>query len=106
MLKITISLQVLVANEILAINEVDGVEGSDESIEKYEKLSKSQKLSKSRKSAKSRKKLSKSGNLPNFDAKKNGPSFLIPNAKMAFNHLRLTFTKAPIFWYFDPECYI
>ena len=88
--------QVLVANEVLAANEVDGVKSSDKLIVKYEKLLKTEKLSKSQKSAKSRKKLSKSGNLPNFDVKKNGPSFLTPNARTAFNYFRLAFTKVPI----------
>ena len=42
-----------------------------------QKLAKSQKLSKSGKSkGKKSKKLLKSGNLPNFDAKDSGPSFL------------------------------
>ena len=50
--------------------------------------------------------MSKSGNLPNFDAKENGPSFLTPNARTAFNHLRLAFTKASILQHFDLKCYI
>ena len=87
----------LVANKILAANEVGGVEDNDESIDKCEKLSKTRILSKSQKSALSEKKLSKSENLPNFDAKKNGSSFLISNVKTAFNYLRLAFTKASIF---------
>ena len=33
------------------------------------------------------KKLSKSGNLSNFDTKKNKSSFLIPNVKAVFNYL-------------------
>ena len=78
-------------------NEIGGIESSNKLIEKYEKLSKTRKLSKSQKLAKSRKKLSKSRNSANFNTKKNGPSFLIPNARMAFNHLRLTFTKTLIF---------
>ena len=106
MLKTTVLSQMLVANEVFATNEVGGIEGDDKSIEKYGKSSKTRKLFKSQKSAKSRKKLSKSENLPHFNAKKNGPSFLTPDAKTAFNHLRLTFTKAPILWYFDPECHI
>ena len=123
MLKTTVSLQVLIADKVLAADEVDGVEGGDESIEKYEKLSKtgklskSQKLSKSRKSkskktskswnlAKSRKKLSKSGNSTNFDATEDGPKFLTPDARTAFNRLRLAFTEAPILWHFDLECHI
>ena len=72
---------------MFAANKVGGVKGGDESIEKYKKLSKTRKLSKSRKSAKSRKKSSKSENLPNFNAKNNRPSFLIPDARTVFNHL-------------------
>ena len=113
----------LVADKVLAADEVDGVEGGDESIEKCgkssktEKLSKSQKLSKSGKSksektskfqnlAKSGKKSSKSGNSTNSDAMENGPKFLIPDARTAFNRLRLAFTEAPILRHFDPECHI
>ena len=33
-------------------------------------------------------------------------SFLISDTKIAFNHLRLTFIKAPIFKYFNPKYYI
>ena len=99
-------LQVLVANGILDTNEVDGVEGGDKLIEKYKKLSKTRKLFKSQKLAKSRKKLLKNKNLPHFDAKENGPSFLTLDARTAFNHLWLTFTKTPILWHFDLECYI
>ena len=111
------SSQVLVANEVLAANEVDGVEGGDESIEKCGKLSKtgkssksqkskSEKMSKSRNLAKSGKKLSKSGNSTNFDATEDGPKFLTPDARTAFNRLRLAFTEAPILQHFDPECHI
>ena len=110
MLKTIISSQVLVANEMLAANEVGGVKGSDELIEKYGKLLKTRKLSKSgnlkgKKLAKS-KKPSKSGNSPNFNATEAGPSFLTPKAKIAFNRLRLAFTKALILWHFDPKCHI
>ena len=87
MLKTTVSSQVLIDNKMLATNEIGGVKGGNKSIKKCEKLSKTRKLSKSRKLAKSKKELSKSGNLSNFEAKKNGPSFLTPNAKTAFNHL-------------------
>ena len=76
---------------------------------KYTKKSgklKGQKLTKSQKSAKLGKKSSKSGNLPNFDAKKNRPSFLTLGVKKTFNHLWLVFIKTPIFWHFDPECHI
>ena len=58
--------------------------------------SKSKKTFKSQNSAKSRKKLSKSGNLTNFDAIEDGPKFLTPNAKTTFNRLRLAFTEALI----------
>ena len=91
---------------MLTTDKIGGVEGNDELIEKYRKLSKTRKLSKSRKSAKSRKKSSKSGNLPNFKAKKNGPRFLTPNARTIFNYLRLALIKALILEHFNPECYI
>ena len=81
---------------MLVTNKIDGVEDDNELIEKYEKLSKTGKLSKSQKLAKSKKKLSKSRNSPNFDTKKNGSSFLTPNTRMAFNHLRLAFIKVLI----------
>ena len=32
--------------------------------------------------------------------------YLTPGAKQAFTQLRQAFTKAPILWHFDPECYI
>ena len=64
------------------------------------------KLSESQKSAKLGKKLLKSKNSLKFDVKKNKPSVFTSNVKMAFNHLWLTFTKAPIFWHFDLECHI
>ena len=86
----------LVANEVLAANKVDSMEGDDESIKKCQKLSKTRKLSKSQNLAKSGKNLSKCGNLPNFDIKKNGPSFLTSDAKTVFNHLWLAFIKALI----------
>ena len=72
---------------MLIANEIDDIESGDELIEKYRKLLKTRKLSKSQKSAKSRKKLSKSENLPNFNVKKNKPSFLTSDARMAFNYL-------------------
>ena len=113
MLKTTVSSQVLVADKVLAANEVDGIEGGDELIEKCGKLSKIGKLSKSRKLsksgksksektsksrnlAKSRKKSSKSGNSTNFNTTEDGPKFLTPDARTAFNHLRLTFIEVPI----------
>ena len=63
-------------------------------------------MSKSQKLVKSRKESLKGENLPNFDTKENEPSFLIFDARTAFNHLRLTFTKALILWHFDPEYHI
>ena len=67
---------------------------------------KSKKISKSRNLAKSGKKLSKSGNLTNFDITEDGPKFLTPNAKTAFNRLRLAFTEALILQHFNPKCHI
>ena len=58
--------------------------------------SKSKKTSKSRNLAKLRKKLSKSENSINFDTIEDGPKFLTPNARIAFNCLWLAFTKASI----------
>ena len=123
MLKTIVSSQVLVANEILAADKVDGIEGGNKLIEKCGKLlktgklSNSQKSSKSRKSksektfksqnlAKSEKKLSKSRNSTNFNAMEDGPKFLTPDTRTAFNCLRLAFTEAPIIWHFDPKCHI
>ena len=111
------SSQVLVVNKVFAINKIDSFEGSDESIEKCEKLSKTKKLSrlgksknekmsKSQNLAKSGKSLSKSGNLTNFNATEDGPKFLTPDARTAFNHLWLAFTEAPILWHFDSKCHI
>ena len=122
MLKTTMLSQVLAANEVLgarvlAADEVgsvggggDGSSDGSKRVEPKTERSESQKLSKSgnsegKKSAKS-KKPSKSGNLPNFDAKEAGPSFLTPEARSAFNRLRLAFTEAPILRHFDPECHI
>ena len=67
-------------------------------LEKLFKLgkSKSKKTFKSQNLAKSRKKLLKSENLTNFDATKARPKFLISDARTAFNHLQLAFTKALI----------
>ena len=91
---------------MLAANKTNGVKSSDELIEKCRKLSKTRKLPKFQKLAKSRKKLLKSGNLPNFNAKKNRPSFLILNTRTTFNYLWLAFIKALILQYFDLECHI
>ena len=86
----------------------DGVEHAKKSGKsKGQKSAKSQKLSKSGKSKGEKpKKPSKSGNLSNFGATESGLSFLTPKARLAFNRLRLAFTKAPIHWHFDPECHI
>ena len=121
MLKTTISSQMLAANEVLgarvlAADEVGSVGGSggDELSDgskrvepKTGKSAKSRKLSKSGKSkGEKSKKPPKSGNSPNFGATGSGPSFLTPEARSAFNRLRLAFTEAPILWHFDPECHI
>ena len=76
-----------------------------ENLFKLEQL-KSEKLFKSWKLAKLGKKSLKSGNLSNFDAKKNKSSFLTSDARMTFNHLWLVFTKTLILWHFDLGCYI
>ena len=76
------------------------------SIKHAKKLGKSKKLSKSRKSAKSGKKLSKSGNLFNFDTMNNKSSFITPEARAAFNRLWLAFTNVPILQYFDLGCQV
>ena len=107
--------QMLVVNAVLTANEVYSVEGNDELIKKCrrlsktrklfksQKLSKSKKLSKSPKSAKSRKKLSKNRNLPRFNTKEKGSSFLTSDARTTFNRFWLAFIKAPILWHFDLE---
>ena len=117
MLKTTISSLVLAANEVLGTrvlvaNEFGDIGDGDESTDgskrvepKTGKTLKVQKSSKSQQSAKS-KKPSKSGNSPYFRAIGPGPSFLTPEAKSAFNYLRIAFTKAPILWHFDLECHI
>ena len=43
--------------------------------------------------------------MPNIKAMEK-PNFLTSDAKKAFNHLRLAFIKAPIFWHFDLENHI
>ena len=43
--------------------------------------------------------------MPNIKAT-GKPNFLTPDAKKAFNYLRLAFIKTPILQYFDPESYI
>ena len=92
---------------------VDGDGGGGVEITKKSGKSKGEKSAKSRKSSKSgkskgekSKKPPKSGNSPNFGATESGPSFLTPEARSAFNRLRLAFTEAPIFQYFDSECHI
>ena len=60
---------------------------------------KGQKLAKS-------KKLLKSGDSFDFGTIKAGPSFLTLDTRTAFDYLWLTFTKAPIFWYFNLEYHI
>ena len=47
----------------------------------------------------------KSTRVPNIGAT-GEPNFLTPNAKEAFNHLRLAFIKAPILRHFDSESHI
>ena len=93
----------LISEEVGDDKGGDGVDGGGVEIAKKSGKSKGQILAKSRKLSKSRKskgeklkKLPKSGNLPNFDAKNTGPSFLTPEARSGFNRLRLAFTKAPI----------
>ena len=77
------------------LEEVGDNEGSDGVDDGSVEIAKKSRKLKGQKSAKS-KKPSKSGNLPNFDAKKAGPSFLTPGAREAFNRLWLAFTKPPI----------
>ena len=100
--------KMLVTNKVFIINEISNINNNNQLIEKFVKpktrklfklkKSKSEKLSKLRKSkskksfksqnlAKRKKKLSKSGNLPNFDAKEIELSFLTFNTKITFNHL-------------------
>ena len=78
--------------------EVDGFGIGGNGVEHAKKSgkSKSEKTSKSRNLAKSGKKSSKSGNSTNFDAMKDRPKFLTPDARTTFNRLRLAFTEAPI----------
>ena len=84
-------------------NEVVGFDvndGNEELVKKSGKSSKGLKLSKPGNSKGNKwakfKKPSKNGNSPNFNAKKAGPSFLTPETRVAFNRLRLAFTKALI----------
>lgn len=50
--------------------------------------------------------MSKSGNSPNFNTKKDKLSFLTPDTRTAFNCLRLAFTEALILQYFGPKYYL
>ena len=78
---------------MLANNKIGGIKNSDKLIKtsrkllKTRKLLKGQKLFKFQKLAKSEKKLSKNGNLSKFNAKKNKPSFITFEARIAFNYL-------------------
>ena len=83
--------------EIVGFGVGDGGEWPTKKSGKLLKCLKLSKLgnSKGKNLAKS-KKPSKSGNSPNFDAKKAGLSFLISKARSAFNRLWLAFTEAPI----------
>ena len=93
--------------------EIDGIVGDNVEYAKKSGKAKGQKSAKFRKLSKSKKskgeiskKPPKSENSPNFDTKSTGPSFLTPEPRSAFNHLRLAITKALIFWDFDPEYHI
>ena len=105
----------MLSAKVLATNEVVDVEGGDglkcvkskTRRSESQNLAKSQKLSQSGKSKSEKsKKLLKTRNLPNFDAIETGLNFLTPDAREAFNYLRLVFTKALILWHFDPKFYI
>ncbi len=76
-----------------------GVDGSIKNLSIIANLAKSKK-SKSTKSKKS--------DLPkaNFAKVNSETDFLTLEAKKAFIHLQKSFTKTPIFRYFDPECHI
>ena len=95
-------------------SEVDGLSIGENRVEhakKSRKLSKSRKLksektSKSRNLAKSGKKSSKSGSSTNFNATEDRLKFLTPDARTAFNYLRLAFIEAPILRHFDLKCHI
>ena len=115
MLKTTIPPEKLTFKRLgIGNSEIDGFDVGENGVEYAKKLgklsklgkSKSEKTSKSWNLAKSEKELSKSGNSTNFDATEDGPKFLTLNTRIAFNCLRLAFTEAPIFQYFDLESYI
>ena len=44
--------------------------------------------------------------MPNSNANKDKPSFLILKTRIVFNCLQLIFNKASILYYFDLKCYI
>ena len=107
MLKITVPPERLTPERLgVGDDEVDGFGIGRNDVEHAKKLrkssksgklfksgkSKSEKTSKSQNSAKSGKKLSKNRNSTNFDATEDGPKFLTPDARTAFNHLQLAFT--------------
>ena len=94
-LKTIISLQVLINNKV----------GDVEDSSRLKLLKPKTRRSESRKLSKS-KKPSKSENLPKFATKKVGPSLLTSDARMAFNNLVLTFTKALIIWHFELKFHI
>ena len=107
MLETTMLSQVFATNKVLdtgvlAADETGDVRGGDGLKHVEPERSKSQKLATSQKS----KKLSKNGNLPNFNDTEAGPSFLTLEARTTFNCLQLAFTKAPILYHFDLECQI
>ena len=96
----------LVANKKIAINKVVGIKSDNKLIEKYRKLLKTKKLSKDQILYKLKnlkvEKLSKFQKL----TKENGLNFLAFDARMTFNCLWLTLTKALILWHFNLEYYI
>ena len=84
-------------------NEVVRVGGrADETVVHLSKSKKSRNLSKSKMSKNDK---SESPTCTNLGAT-GEPLFLTPNARKAFNHLRLAFTEARILRHFDPECHI
>ncbi len=75
----------------VAWDEVSGELGVGAKVAKKPAKSKNKKMAKSK-----------------FDyfSKNSEPSFLTPDTKTAFNHLRQAFTEALIFQHFDLECHI
>ena len=106
MLKTVAPPERLTSEEIVDGEGGDGIDGGGVETTKKSRKLKGQKTFKFRKSSKLGKNLSKSGNSPNFGAIESRPSFLTPEAKSAFNRLRLALTEAPILRYFDSECHI